>query len=349
MMEVTRTKTEGEVIWLDALIDGIRGKTGDEQGEIVGQNVKLELIRAHRGANEWPIVIVDRQARRNNPGFVLRVHLSVPHFLTTWTRRGEYWASYRKLAVIVSSKTFFNERNKLIYNMFLQCDNVTPWMICTDGTCACLACLMMYGRCSETEGSVWTQQRGEWDRQVALISGRPQHGDTRCIVLPPPLARTHALTSTLERRARWLGTNHLPRRTGAFHSSAVMYGVWLLLATSPHSHKFNTSSYRARSGSYSGTNCFECSECLSARLCTPRAKNYKGLELYLKENQYYKCWVLWCVPRAAGIKSLCLWLGFKPCQWRGFVDGTFGTAGLTLWSRLKYLNSYWMCRYVVRY
>lgn len=127
MMEVTRTKTEGEVIWLDALIDGIRGKTGDEQGEIVGQNVKLELIRAHREANEWPIVIVDRQARRNNPGFVLRVHLSVPHFLTTWTRR-EYWASYRKLTVIVSS----NARSKLFLtreiNLSTTCFfSVTTW------------------------------------------------------------------------------------------------------------------------------------------------------------------------------------------------------------------------------
>lgn len=50
------------------------GKQGDEQGRgggIVGQNVKLELIRAHRGANEWLIVIADRRARRNNPGLVL--------------------------------------------------------------------------------------------------------------------------------------------------------------------------------------------------------------------------------------------------------------------------------------
>lgn len=31
------------------------------RGEIVGQNVKLELIRAHRRANEWLIVITDRQ------------------------------------------------------------------------------------------------------------------------------------------------------------------------------------------------------------------------------------------------------------------------------------------------
>lgn len=52
---------EGEVIWLDALINGSGGKQGDEQGEIVGQNIKLELIRAHHRANEWLIVITDRQ------------------------------------------------------------------------------------------------------------------------------------------------------------------------------------------------------------------------------------------------------------------------------------------------
>lgn len=34
--------------------------SGDERGEIVGQNVKLELIRAHRGASEWLIVIGNR-------------------------------------------------------------------------------------------------------------------------------------------------------------------------------------------------------------------------------------------------------------------------------------------------
>lgn len=45
--EVKEIKTEGEVIWLRGLIDGSGGKIGDEQGEIVGQNVKLELIRAH--------------------------------------------------------------------------------------------------------------------------------------------------------------------------------------------------------------------------------------------------------------------------------------------------------------
>lgn len=30
-------------------------------GEIVGQNVKLELIRTHFRANEWFIVIMERQ------------------------------------------------------------------------------------------------------------------------------------------------------------------------------------------------------------------------------------------------------------------------------------------------
>jgi len=58
--EVKEIKTQGEVIWFRGLIDGSKGKQ-DEQGEIVGQNVKLELIRAHRGANEWLIVITDRQ------------------------------------------------------------------------------------------------------------------------------------------------------------------------------------------------------------------------------------------------------------------------------------------------
>ena len=120
----------------------------------------------------------------------------------------------------------------------------TPQMVCTDDTCTCLTCLVAYVSCSETEGSVWTQQRGEWDRQVALISGRPHHGDTRCIVfsLAHPRTRSHEHTWA---QAGWLRTNHLLWRTGAFHSSVVMYGVWLLLATSPHSHKFNTSSYRA--------------------------------------------------------------------------------------------------------
>lgn len=54
-------KTEGEVIWLDGLIDGSGGKPGMSTGEIVGQNVKLELIRPHCSANEWFIVIMDRQ------------------------------------------------------------------------------------------------------------------------------------------------------------------------------------------------------------------------------------------------------------------------------------------------
>lgn len=53
-------KTQGEVIWPCGIIDGSRGKR-DEQREIVGQNVKLELIRAHGSANEWLIVIMDRQ------------------------------------------------------------------------------------------------------------------------------------------------------------------------------------------------------------------------------------------------------------------------------------------------
>lgn len=41
----------------------IWGETGIEisSGEIVGQNVKLELIKARLRANEWFIVIMDRQ------------------------------------------------------------------------------------------------------------------------------------------------------------------------------------------------------------------------------------------------------------------------------------------------
>lgn len=70
-----------------------------------------------------------------------------------------------------------------------------------------------------------------------------------------PYSRTHTHTHNMHEHTRahanWLGTNHLLWRTGAFHSSVVMYGVWLLLATSPCSHKFNTSSYRAKSGSNS--------------------------------------------------------------------------------------------------
>lgn len=58
--EVKEIKTQGEVIWACGITDGSGGKR-DEQREIVGQNVKLELIRAHGSADEWLIVIMDRQ------------------------------------------------------------------------------------------------------------------------------------------------------------------------------------------------------------------------------------------------------------------------------------------------
>lgn len=70
-----------EVIWQDALIAGSEGQRrgeepeeqeswGAERSGDVGQNVKLELIRAHRGADEWLIVVADRRRRRNNQRFV---------------------------------------------------------------------------------------------------------------------------------------------------------------------------------------------------------------------------------------------------------------------------------------
>lgn len=43
----------------------VRGSR-DEQREIVGQNVKLELIRAHRRVSEWLIVIEDRLQREQS-------------------------------------------------------------------------------------------------------------------------------------------------------------------------------------------------------------------------------------------------------------------------------------------
>lgn len=58
---------------MDALIDG-SGVGG--AGGIVGQNVKSELIRAHRWANEWLIVVTDGEEEQSglcSP----RVHLSV--------------------------------------------------------------------------------------------------------------------------------------------------------------------------------------------------------------------------------------------------------------------------------
>lgn len=74
-------RTETEVIWQDALIAGSEGQRRGEEPEEreawgverrrdVGQNVKLELIRAHRGADEWLIVVTDRRRRRNNQRFV---------------------------------------------------------------------------------------------------------------------------------------------------------------------------------------------------------------------------------------------------------------------------------------
>lgn len=62
------TWTEAEVIWQDALIAGSGGQRrgeepeghggwGAERSGDVGQNVKLEIIRAHRGADEWLIVV----------------------------------------------------------------------------------------------------------------------------------------------------------------------------------------------------------------------------------------------------------------------------------------------------
>lgn len=73
--------TEAEVIWQDALIAGSggpqRGKEpqeregcASEHSGDVGQNVKLELIRAHRGADEWFIVVADRRRQMNNRCFV---------------------------------------------------------------------------------------------------------------------------------------------------------------------------------------------------------------------------------------------------------------------------------------
>lgn len=75
------TCTEAEVIWQDALIARSGGQRrweelvdhggwGAERSGDVGQNVKLELIRAHRRADEWLIVVADRQRRRNNLRFV---------------------------------------------------------------------------------------------------------------------------------------------------------------------------------------------------------------------------------------------------------------------------------------
>lgn len=58
--------------------------------------------------------------------------------------------------------------------------------------------------------------------QVALISDRPRRGDTRHIVFAPERTQAHAEAGCL-----WL------LWTEAFHSSAVMCSVWLLLAAAP--------------------------------------------------------------------------------------------------------------------
>lgn len=220
----------------------------------------------------------DEQSGPCAPGF----HLSVPHLLTPWARRGEYWASLssrHKVAVVVSGSA----RSK-----HLQLPSV--WQYSRPGRFALIArvqasCVLWCMEVVVRLRALFELNRGENGTGRWLLSLADHSMGTLAALYSPPASPRFAHTLSRAHwsaRARWLGTNHLPRRTGAFHSSAVMYGVWLLLATSPHSHKFNTSSYRARSGSYSGTNCFECSECLSARLCTPRAKNYKALELYFE-------------------------------------------------------------------
>lgn len=240
-------------------------------------------------------------------------------------------------------------RDQNIFNSSLDVTIFTPWMICADSTCACLVCLMMYGSRGETEGSVWTQQRGEWDGQVALISGRPQRGDTRCIVFPPLASHTRSHEHTrapgpagsAPTICRGGQEPFTPRRWCTVSGCCLPPHPTVTSSTLHHIEPEvgHTSALIA----LNAQSVWVCGFALRA-LRTTRLWNYT-----LKENQYYKCWVLWCVPRAAGIKSLRLWLGFKPCQRRGFVDGTFGTVGVTLWSRLEYLNSYWMGCHDVRY
>lgn len=63
------------------------GENGMSRGEIVGQNVKLELIRAHRGANEWLIVIVDRQPGGTIWALCSKFTSLSPSFSLTFTLR----------------------------------------------------------------------------------------------------------------------------------------------------------------------------------------------------------------------------------------------------------------------
>ncbi len=133
--------------------------------------------------------------------------------------------------------------------------------------------------------------RGENGTGRWLLSLADHSMGTLAALYSLSLSHTRAHTHFLSHEHSWAQTgwlcpNYLLCRTGAVRSSVVMYGVWLLLATSPHSHKFNTSSYGARSGSKSSANCCECVECLSAGL-SQIAQNDQRFEL--KENQFYKC------------------------------------------------------------